>query len=73
MKLSKRELNAVQKLAEFSGLSISLISRLFLCTKSILFSIYPKEEDLLKLQKVLLEQKIKETEKQILLDILVYY
>lgn len=75
-KLNKREQNAISNLATKYELSVGTISRLYLSTLDnlLLFSVNAKEDFLLKLQYILVEDKsLKGTEEKIIKTILSIY
>ena len=76
MKLSKREHNAIIKIAAKYNTSFGTISRLYLATfdNISLFSVRCKEEFLLGLQEILIEDNtLKGTEEKVLVTILKTY
>ena len=76
MKLSKREHNAIIKIAAKYNVSFAMVARLYLATfdNISLFSVRCKEEFLLGLQEILVEDTtLKGTEEKVLVTILKTY
>jgi hypothetical protein len=74
--LSKRESNAISNLATKYNISFAMVARLYLATfdNILYFSVRCKEEFLLKLQEILVEDStLKGTEEKILKTILSTY